>query len=186
MVRGAWCVAGDAWWVVAGRAYAGGVSAVKLGSPERLPRCFFDSTARRTLSRPAFSFSTRHSSPATNPGCPASDKPTCTTCAMFSGDSRSSRRVSRYWAINACTCFCRSRSNRSIRRIGSDSFSAFSVSSRVRRPSMASSTCCAITIPTLPRSSRIVSIFNATRIRNSRSASMSDTVPPDWRLWRSA
>ncbi len=49
------------------------------------------------------------------------------------------------------------------------------MSSRVRRPSIASSTCSAITGPTLPRSSRIASTLRTTRIRNSRSPSSSPT-----------
>ena len=47
---------------------------------------------------------------------------------------------------------------------------------------MASSTCSAMTVPYLPRSSRIVSTFCATRIRNSRSASRSDGPAGERRL----
>ena len=58
-------------------------------------------------------------------------------------------------------------------------------SASCRRPSIASSTCSAMTGPTLPRSSRIVSILRATRIRNSRSASRSPTDAEKLRRSRS-
>ena len=113
------------------------------------------------------------------PGSEGADRPVPGRPRRPSGcsrASRSSRLVSCSWSVSCLICLARSRSNLSILRTGSASFSACSVSSRVRRPSMASSTCSAITGPTLPRSSRIASTLRTARIRNSRSASRSPTA----------
>ena len=99
-----------------------------------------------------------HAWSGSDAGCPASSRPTSTTLWMFSGDSRSSRWSRGTAPAVALICFAKSRSNLSIFRTGSASVSACAVFERAyRRPSMASSTCSAITGPTLPRSSRIVS-----------------------------
>ena len=109
-------------------------------------------------------------------GCPASVRPTSTTLLdVVRREPQFPLRLPVLLQQVAWICFARSRSNLSILRTGSDLRLGLRrcAERRSRRPSIASSTSSARTVPTLPRSSRIVSTFWATRIRNSRSASRS-------------